>query len=218
MCRLPWQQIDTVLLDMDGTLLDLHFDHDLWMNCVPQQLVAKHGIGLVQAHEQVNQAYNNVAGKLDWYCIDYWQQQLQLDILALHVQNQDKIAMRSDCLPFLQQLKQLNKRRILTTNAHPQNLALKLKCTDLEQHLDEVVSSHQYGAAKEDPEFWQALFAEFQLDPKRCLFIDDSEAILLASQQAGVAYQLGITTPDSQKPKKQFNHFQAIDNFHQLEF
>src|SRR5690606_507131 len=30
MQSLPWNQIDTVLLDMDGTLLDLHFDNHFW--------------------------------------------------------------------------------------------------------------------------------------------------------------------------------------------
>ena len=28
MTALPWRDIDTVLLDMDGTLLDLHYDTD----------------------------------------------------------------------------------------------------------------------------------------------------------------------------------------------
>jgi 5'-nucleotidase len=31
-----WREIDTVLLDMDGTLLDLEFDSHFWLSLVPQ--------------------------------------------------------------------------------------------------------------------------------------------------------------------------------------
>ena len=34
---LNWSKIDTVLLDMDGTLLDLHYDSHFWLNVIPQQ-------------------------------------------------------------------------------------------------------------------------------------------------------------------------------------
>ncbi|MCP4043692.1 MAG: haloacid dehalogenase, partial [Gammaproteobacteria bacterium] len=30
-----WNSIHTVLLDMDGTLLDLHFDNQFWLEHVP---------------------------------------------------------------------------------------------------------------------------------------------------------------------------------------
>ena len=32
---LNWSKIDTVLLDMDGTLLDLHYDSHFWLNVIP---------------------------------------------------------------------------------------------------------------------------------------------------------------------------------------
>ncbi|HBT55971.1 MAG TPA: haloacid dehalogenase, partial [Pseudomonas sp.] len=32
---LNWNAIDTVLLDMDGTLLDLHFDNHFWLEHMP---------------------------------------------------------------------------------------------------------------------------------------------------------------------------------------
>jgi putative hydrolase of the HAD superfamily len=33
-----WNTINTVLLDMDGTLLDLHFDNHFWLSLVPLEL------------------------------------------------------------------------------------------------------------------------------------------------------------------------------------
>lgn len=212
----PWQQIDTVLLDMDGTLLDLHFDNHFWLRLVPQTLSQQRGISLNEAQTLVETAYEKVSGTLDWYCLDYWQTELQLDIIALHHTLVDRIALRQDSLPFLQALQQQGKQRILVTNAHPKSLALKLQHTELQSGLDAMISSHETGHPKEHPHFWQQLIQRFDLDPQRCLFIDDSEVILAAAKNAGIGYQLGISNPDSQKPNKVFSDFPAIHDYQML--
>ncbi|MCL1144197.1 GMP/IMP nucleotidase [Shewanella gaetbuli] len=212
----PWHKIDTVLLDMDGTLLDLHFDNHFWLNLVPQQLSHQKQISVAEAQQLVEQAYSKVEGKLEWYCIDYWQQQLGLDLLTLHYSLVERIQMRQDSMPFLQALKSHNKQRILLTNAHPKSLALKLEHTELGAGLDAMLSSHQLGYPKEHPLFWQKAIEKFNLNPSRCLFIDDNEVILQASKQAGIGFQLGINNPDSQKPHKTFYDFPAIDDYHHL--
>ena len=43
---LDWDSIDTVLLDMDGTLLDLHFDNHFWLEFVPHKYAELKGIAL----------------------------------------------------------------------------------------------------------------------------------------------------------------------------
>ncbi|GGB71703.1 GMP/IMP nucleotidase [Shewanella inventionis] len=213
----PWHKIDTVLLDMDGTLLDLHFDNHFWLQLVPQQLSQLRQISLADANDLVTQAYHNVVGTLDWYCLDYWQQHLGLDILALHHTAADKIKIRQDSMPFLEALAGASKRRILFTNAHPHSLALKLTHTNLAEGLDELLSSHESGYPKEHPEFWHYAFDKFNLTPQRCLFIDDSEVILAASKRAGVGYQLGVSNPDSKKPHTVFKQFPAVsDLLHSL--
>lgn len=212
----PWKEIDIVLLDMDGTLLDLHFDNQFWLNLVPQELAKQKGITEQEAKQVVKQAYTQVAGTLDWYCLDYWQERFGLDILALHHQLVDRIQLRQDSLPFLRALKAKGKHRILVTNAHPKGLNLKLAHTGLGDELDNMISSHETGHPKESPLFWQALFKRFDLIPEHCLFVDDSEAILMAAKNAGVKYQLGIANPDSQQAHKQFNDFPAIDDYHHL--
>ncbi|MCL1050298.1 GMP/IMP nucleotidase [Shewanella abyssi] len=212
----PWREIDTVLLDMDGTLLDLHFDNHFWLNLIPKALSEQRNISEKSAMEWVEKNYQNVEGTLDWYCLDYWEQKMGLDIMTLHKTLVDRIQLRQDSLPFLYGLKQAGKNRILVTNAHPKGLALKLEHTDLALGLDEMISSHETGYPKEHPLFWQQLFSRFNLDPSRCLFIDDNEAILAAAKLAGVGYQLGVANPDSNKPNKQFADFPAIADYHHL--
>ncbi|MFT5788584.1 MAG: HAD superfamily hydrolase (TIGR01509 family) [Shewanella sp.] len=212
----PWREIDTVLLDMDGTLLDLHFDNHFWLNLIPKALSEQRNVSEKTAMEWVEKSYQNVEGTLDWYCLDYWEQKMGLDIMTLHKTLVDRIQLRQDSLPFLYALKQADKRRILVTNAHPKGLALKLEHTDLALGLDEMISSHETGYPKEHPIFWQQLFQRFNLDPSRCLFIDDNEAILAAAKLAGVGYQLGVANPDSNKPNKLFIDFPAIADYRHL--
>ncbi|WOT07059.1 GMP/IMP nucleotidase [Shewanella youngdeokensis] len=212
----PWREIDTVLLDMDGTLLDLHFDNHFWVKLIPAVLSKERSITKQAATAWVEKCYRNVEGTLDWYCMDYWEQQLGLDILTLHKTLADRIQLRQDSLPFLYALQHAKKQRILVTNAHPKGLMLKLEHTDLGLGLDAMISSHETGYPKEEPLFWQHLFKQFNLNPSRCLFIDDNEAILAAAKLAGVGYQLGVANPDSQKPNKQFSDFPAIEDYHHL--
>mgnify|MGYP001038293106 FL=1 len=212
----PWHKIDTVLLDMDGTLLDLHFDNHFWLHLVPQQLSQQKHISLDEAKQLVEIAYHKVAGTLEWYCLDYWQQQLGLDILTLHYSLVERIQMRQDSMPFLLALGSMNKKRILFTNAHPKSLQLKLEHTELATGLDAMLSSHETGYPKEHPQFWLTAIEKYQLNPARCLFIDDSEAILQASKKAGIGFQLGIKNPDSQKGHTLFHDFPAIEDYHHL--
>ena len=44
-----WKAVDTVLLDMDGTLLDLRFDNWFWLTLVPSRYAAAHGISEADA-------------------------------------------------------------------------------------------------------------------------------------------------------------------------
>jgi len=212
----PWQHIDTVLLDMDGTLLDLHFDNHFWLHLVPKALSQQRNVSEAEAMLWVERNYQEVDGTLNWYCLDYWESKMGLDIMALHESLAEKIQLRQDSLPFLTALAQANKQRILVTNAHPKSLALKLNHTDLGLGLDAMISSHETGYPKEHPQFWLQLFERFDLDPDRCLFIDDNEVILAAAKRAGVGYQLGIANPDSQKPNKQFSDFIAIEDYREL--
>ncbi|MGB0893088.1 MAG: GMP/IMP nucleotidase [Parashewanella sp.] len=213
---ISWSDIDTVLLDMDGTLLDLHFDNHLWLTMVPNAIAKAHEISVEQAQEKVEQAYVEVHGTLNWYDLNYWQQRFNIDIAALHEASTQRIVLRSDTMPFLSALSAMNKTRILATNAHPDSLALKLKHTELADGLDEILSSHEFGCPKEDPQFWTSLFKKYNLDPSRCLFIDDNEHILEAAKKAGVGFQLGIKNPDSQQPNKEYQHFSAIEDYQEI--
>ena len=209
-------EVDAVLLDMDGTLLDLHYDNHFWMEYVPSQYAQKLNITLAQAKHHVFAQCAKVTGSLNWYCYDYWSATLGLDIHQLQHKTKHKIQLRSDTLWFLQYLKKSNKRGFIFTNAHRSGIDLKMQQCGIRDYFEAIVSSHDYQIAKENVKFWQTAEALHGLDFKRALFVDDNEKILLVAQQAGVAHLRGVSTPDSEKPAEQMQSFKTIKQFAEL--
>jgi HAD superfamily hydrolase (TIGR01509 family) len=213
---LPWQEIDTILLDMDGTLLDLAFDRHFWLTLVPETLSRTRGISLPQARALIDQEYQAVQHTLNWYCLDYWSERLSLDIRGMTSEMGPNAALREDTVPFLNWLQRQGKRRILLTNAHPHNLAVKLQHTGLEQHLDLLLSTHTFGYPKEDRRLWQAVVEHTGLDIQKTLFIDDGEPILDAAARFGIRFCLGVGNPDSGMAEKRYARHPALNDYRHL--
>lgn len=213
---IPWQEIDTVLLDMDGTLLDLHFDNYFWLTHLPARYAEAHGVELAEAKSALQAYIKAHEGTLKWYCLSHWSESLNLDVPALKKEVKDKIKIRPFVGEFLQRLQRLNKKLVLITNAHPQSLDLKLEITRIDRWLDMVVSSHQFQYPKEEQEFWRLLQVHEHFDPERTLFIDDTERILKSAQTFGIRHLLCIHQPDSQVVRGKITSFPAIDHFDEI--
>ncbi|WKE65925.1 GMP/IMP nucleotidase [Gallaecimonas kandeliae] len=213
---LNWAAIDTVLLDMDGTLLDLHFDNHFWLDRVPLLLAEKDGISLDEARKRIDAEYQAVFGTLSWYCYDYWTERLGLDIDVASREIQHLISLREDTLPFLDALRQSGRQVVLLTNAHPKSLSLKVERTALDQHLDQLISTHSYRVSKESQQLWQQVRQDLGFDPARTLFVDDSQPILEAARRFGIRYLLGVENPDSKRPHKAFDGFASTKDYRTL--
>ena len=213
-----WQQIDTVLLDMDGTLLDLHFDNYFWLDHVPAQYAAHHGLSEEEALAELNKSFVGLRGTLNWYCLDYWTELTGLPIADLKRDVQDKIGFRPHVKDFLQRLRDMGKRTVIVTNAHRSSVDLKMEHTVLDQLVDCVISSHDYQEPKESQAFWDHLASNETFDPARTLLIDDSEAVLESAARWGIGWLLAIYHPDSQKPPKTDGRFPGVNHFDELKF
>ena len=208
-----WQQINTVLLDMDGTLLDLHFDNYFWLTYMPQVYAHHHGVSHEDAMTELNKSFVGLRGTLNWYCLDFWSELTELPIAALKRDVQDKIAFRPHTKDFLQQLRDLDKRTVIVTNAHRDSVDLKMEHTGLDQLVDRVISSHDYQEPKESQAFWHHLHSEEPFEPQHTVLIDDSEAVLKSAATWGIHYLLAIFHPDSQQPPRTNSEFPGIHHF-----
>ncbi len=197
-----WARIETVCLDMDGTLLDLRFDNYFWVEVVPQRYGALHGIPAETALALLLPRIDAWRGTLEWYCVDHWTEELGLDIEALKVEMREHIRFLPGAEQFLDRLHGLGKRRLLTTNAHPKALAVKHGQTGIGRHFDVVVSSHVIGAPKESADFWARLASRHEIEPETTLFVDDSPSVLCAARDAGVRFIYQVLQPDSTQPPR----------------
>lgn len=213
---LNWDSIDVVLLDMDGTLLDLHFDDFFWREHVPRRFSEKHGIPFEEARRQLFDRYRAVRGTLEWYCVDYWSRELGLDIAVLKEEVEHLIAVHPHVPEFLDRVRRLGKKAVLVTNAHGKSLALKMKRTRLGERLDGLVCAHDLGLPKEDPAFWNKLRGVVSFEKTRTLLVDDSLDVLESARRHGLRHLVCVVQPSSRRPARAVNDFRAIQSFQEI--
>jgi putative hydrolase of the HAD superfamily len=207
-----WHRFDTVLLDMDGTLLDLRFDNYFWQELIPSRYAALHGLPRAEAVALLEPRFAAARGTLEWYCLDHWSCELGLDVAALKREAEDHIDFLPDVPEFLAAVRELGKRSVLVTNAHRGSLAVKLERTGLQDFVDATHSSHDLGLPKEDPGFWARLRSIEPFDPARTLLVDDSLPVLRSAHAYGIARVIAILRPDSSRPAQA-----PADGFHGVE-
>ncbi len=216
MSKLAWKNIHTVLLDMDGTLLDLYFDNHFWLEHLPKKLAEKHSISLQAAKDIMATETEQVMGTLSWYCLDFWAEKLDIDIVEAKREIDHLISMREDSLPFIDALKASGREVILVTNAHPDSLSLKVEHTQLDDHIDQLISTHEFAVTKESQVLWQKLQVKLGFNPQHTLFVDDSLGILKAAQDFGIKHLLAVSNPDSQQPVRDISEFPSVQDYRYL--
>ena len=213
--NIDWQTIDDVLLDMDGTLLDLHYDATFWLKTVHSIVASFTGESENEIRDRFQKELKRHEGTLAWYCTDRWAEFFGIDLIEAKRQLAHLIRYRPHAKQFLEALRPLPLRTMIATNAHPDVIQLKLDVVPLSTLVDGIVSSHQYGVAKEHPNFWTALFDEYSIDPNRAIFMDDSPRVLDAADRAGVREIVEIRHPNLSEPPRT-TWKQGIDDFDTL--
>ena len=211
-----WHDIDTVLLDLDGTLLDKYFDDFFWETFVPEVFAEKNRIDVTAARETLLDTYKKVENTLEWTDLDYWSKELGLNIPLLKREIGHLVAVRPRVTEFLEYLKENEKKIYLVTNAHPKTLEVKFERVDIAKHFTAIFSSNEVGAAKEQPEFWHLLRESLPFTRKRTLFVDDTEKVLQSAQSYGLYHLFHIAKPSSKLPPTFSRNFPSIVSFEEL--
>ncbi len=213
---IDWKKIDTVLLDMDGTLLDLNFDNHFWNEFVPLKYAEQHSISVESAKIQLRPQFKSMEGKLEWYCLDYWSEALNLNIAELKLEISGLITVLPHVTEFLEKLKLSSQNVLLVTNAHRDSLGLKMEKTCLQPFFNQIISSHDLGLPKENFGFWLLLQKHQPFNKETTLLIDDSLAVLNSAKLFGIAHLISVSKPDSRQPKKNVTGESAIEDFREL--
>ncbi len=211
-----WPEIAWVLLDMDGTLLDKHFDDYFWESLVPEQYALRQGLALADSRDLVFARYKKQEGTLNWTDIDFWSRELDLDIPALKEGIRHLIEVHPDTEDFLRFLREQGKQVALVTNAHYKTLSLKMNHVGLLDYFDEVVSSFDLGAPKEELRFWEILQERLGFDPAAALLVDDNAEALAAARAFGIKYPYFKAKSSSRQEAESHPDFTSIESFHEL--
>ena len=211
-----WSAIDTVLLDMDGTLLDLAYDKRFWEEHLPRRVAEIRGIAVEEAHGLMRPIFDSTAGTLDWYCINYWSRALALDIVAMKRSTRHEIDWLPEARAFLDRVRASGRRLVLVTNAHPEIFAIKDAHLGIRRRFDAVYSSHDFGVPKENVGFWGRLAAREPFDPAHTLFADDNAAVLEAARAHGIRWVYAVRRPVHRAPARAANGFAGVDSVLEL--
>jgi putative hydrolase of the HAD superfamily len=211
-----WETVDTVLLDMDGTLLDKHFDDFFWEHYVPEIYAENNDLTPLEARKELLARYKSIEGTLAWTDLDYWSRELGLDIPALKLKIDHLIQVHPYVIDFLQYCRRLKKKVHLVTNAHSKTLAIKMQKTAIGDYFDRIICSQDVGRPKEDPEFWQRLEKILGFDKERTLLADDNENVLQAAQIYGMGVLIYVARPSSRAEIHYSNDFPSIVYFKEL--
>jgi HAD superfamily hydrolase (TIGR01509 family) len=201
---------------MDGTLLDLNFDNHFWQAHVPLRYAEAHGLSHEDARMELTARYHARAGSLEWYSVDFWETELEMDIMRLKEEVAHLIAVHPRVTDFLTAVRDAGKRVVLVTNAHHKSVTLKMARTGLRPHFDAIITSHELGLPKEDPAFWERLQARESFDRERSLLVDDSLPVLDSARSYGIRHLIAIVQPDTKQPPKATADYPAIASFAQI--
>jgi len=201
---------DTLMLDMDGTLLDLAYDNFMWMERIPSAYAHAKEVSEEAARDHLYATFKRLEGKLNWYCLDHWSERLGLDVLELHRGVNHRIDYLPGAKGFLQALREQHVRVLLVTNSHPDTLALKDEVTGLAEYFDAIYTSHQFGYAKERQEFWHALQEKEGFQKESTLFVDDNQTVLKSADTYGLEMLVEISKPDTSEPVRETSAYTGV--------
>ncbi len=211
-----WTEIDTVLLDMDGTLLDKHFDDYFWEQYVPEHYSLKHELSIAEARSELLERYQQVENTLCWTDLDYWSAQLGLDIPELKTGLNHLISVHPYVTDFLLFCRRIGKKVFLVTNAHPKTLSIKLEKTSIGHMFDRIICADEIGLAKEEGEFWLRLEKLLKFDRATTLLADDTEKVLRSAEEFGIGTLIFIARPSSMKEIEYSPRYPSIEYFVEL--
>ena len=210
---IDWNKINTVFLDMDGTLLDLHFDNYFWLTHLPQRYAEIKGVEPELVNKNLGLMFDEHHGSLNWYCLDFWTDSLDVDIVALKREVAGLIGYRPNAKQFLQSLNAGGFDVVLVTNAHQLSIDIKFEYTDLSSHLNSVICSHDFDMPKENTRFWHKLQRAKPFDMSRTVFIDDNDSVLASARRGGLEHLISIAKPDSRKAERSVSEFPLLNDF-----
>jgi len=207
-----WNDIDDVLLDMDGTLLDRHFDNVFFEVELPRRYALREGLSFEESRDRLMTMYRSVEGELAWTDLHYWTKRVGIDVVAMHKELDHMIGYLPEAPFFLSALQKLDKRVTVLTNAHRAGVLIKTARTGLDRRVSRIVDAFEVGYLKMRQEYWPACQQLVGFVPERSLYIDDDESCLSAAKEFGIVQIIHSAKSSSQLPADFSSTFPSVES------
>lgn len=213
---IAFDEISTILLDMDGTILDKYFDDYFWEIFLPERYAEKEGLSFSEAQKILFNMYKAEEGTLNWTDIDFWSLKTGIDIFTLKKQLTHLIKPHPDAEDFLNFISSNGKKVYLVTNAHNKVMNLKLEKTGFARYFHKTFTSFDIGYPKEKLEFWHKLKECIDFEPEKTVFVDDTEEILHRAKSFGIKMPILRGLSSSRSEPRKSNNFLTINSFKEI--
>ena len=210
---IEWNAIDTVLLDMDGTLLDDHYEDFFWDVEVPKRYAAKYIITTKEANKRLQKLYYKHEKSMAWSDIDFWEKELDMKLWSIRHQLRHLVRLHPHTIRFLRFLKKHKKRIYLVTASHPKDIDFKFGYSKIGGYFDGICTSFDFGISKHDKLFWKNLQKKLKYDNNRTLFADDKEKIVRVAKSSGIKWVIVKSKSSSKKPANMPKNLLYVHHF-----
>ena len=210
-------KVTTYIFDMDGTILDLHFDRQVWNLRLPEKISQELSISLKSASALIKDMLSPQKNTLNWYSLEFWNKEFSINMSEIEDEMAHLIKPRCGAIECLRDM-QHKGRMILASNADPKSMSRKLSLTGIGHYFNTIISAHEIGFCKEELGFWEKLQTQLNFFPENTILIDDNLTVLKTAKNFGIAHLYGIRYPSSQGASITSSEFQLLNNFNELNY
>lgn len=210
-----WQEKQHILFNLD-TLLDYSAEQYFWSELLPKAYSSRKQLSLEQAKLFIQSELAEQNGTLNFYCIDYWQAKLGVDVLLLQQQHASQLKFKpyaEKFLFYLDNLKSEHKFKMhVISNEHPKALDVKIRATGLDCFFDKIESSYSYGFLRESKEFWHKYLVNSKIATSSAILFDDNYTVLHNALTSGLKV-VAVNKLMEQLDQNNLSGVTQIDNF-----
>ncbi|MFA4819667.1 MAG: HAD-IA family hydrolase [Candidatus Aenigmatarchaeota archaeon] len=214
--KIDWANIDTVLLDMDGTLIDQHYEDYFWETLAPKAYAKKNKITLKKSREILFSKYHERMGHPEWGDVNFWSKELGLDLWKIRDKAKYLIKLHPHTMRFLDFLKKHGKKVYLVTAADNKSTKYKIAHTKIGNYFDGIFTQTDIGYTKCNTMFWKKLQRKVKFNPERALFADDREDMIKAAGEFGIRCVVLKVKYSSRKPNRNSNGLFYVRHFDEI--